>query len=629
MKNGKCVTSCSLIFHFTFFILTSFSFLIAIFIYSPAVAAPQTITSHGVSLFGDLKYPENFKHFDYVNPKAPKGGHLKLAAIGTFDSLNPFILKGVAADSMDLTFETLMVGASDEAVSGYGLIAESVETPKEGGWVIFNMRKIARWHDGTPITADDVVFSFNTIKTKGHPQYQAYYRDIKTIEKLSDYKVKFTFADKTNRELPVLAGQFPIISKAYYDKNEFDKTTIVPPLGSGPYKVKSVDAGRSITYERVKDYWAKDLPVNIGRFNFDEVQYDYYRDATVAVEALKSGEYDFRRENIARTWANAYNIPQVEDGRMIKEALPDGTPTGMQCFAFNSRRADFKNPRVREALSYAYDFEWSNKQLFFSAYTRNRSYFGNSQFASSGLPSDAELKLFKEFNDKQSSLSGQKQMNPAHYLPPRIFTQEYQPPVTDGSGMSRDNLIKAKKILEEEGWIIKDFKLVNPETGKPVKIEFLLYESTFERVLMPFIKNLKKLGIDASIRVVDTSQYVKRLEEFDFDVTVNWFTQGPSPGNEQINYWMSKQADVKGSRNIIGIKNPAVDFLVEKLVNADSKEQQITAARALDRVLQWNFYSIPQWYSRTHRVIYWNKLGRPEVTPPFALGVVDTWWVKK
>lgn len=632
--------------------------LLAILFFPCFAASAENTISHGVSLFGDLKYQKDFKNFSYVNPNAPKGGNVKLASVGTYDNLNPFILKGVAADGIELTFDTLMVGAADEAISGYGLIAESVELPtiqgegkREKGktsslsilsststpnnWIIFNLRKIAKWHDGTPITADDIVFSFETIKKKGHPQYQSIFRDITSVEKLSNSKVKFIFANN-NRELPIIAGQIPIISKAYYTKNEFDKTTLEAPLGSGPYKVKNVNPGRSVTYERVKDYWAKNLPVNRGRYNFDTIQYDYYRDATVAIEALKSGEYDFRRENIARTWANAYNIPQVTDGRMIKETLQDGTPTGMQCFAFNTRREIFKNPRVREAIAYAYDFEWSNKQLFFSAYTRNKSYFGNSEFASSGLPSKAELELFEEFlgKGKETREKGIEttsypfSLHPSPYLPPRLFTEEYHPPQTDGSGNSRPNLIKAKEILESEGWHIKDFKLVDPQTGQPVKIEFLLYESAFERVLAPFIRNLKKLGIDASIRVVDTSQYVKRIENYDFDMTVNWFTQGPSPGNEQINYWTSSQADTKGSRNVIGIKNPAVDFLVEKLLKANSKEEQVTAAHALDRVLLWNFYSIPQWYSRTHRVIYWNKFGRPPTTPPFSLGMVDTWWVK-
>jgi microcin C transport system substrate-binding protein len=404
-------------------------------------------------------------------------------------------------------------------------------------------------------------------------------------------------------------------------------------MGSGAYKIKNINAGRSITYERVQDYWAKDLPVNRGRYNFDIVQYDYYRDTTVAVEALKSGEYDFRRENIARTWANAYNIEQVKDGRMVKETLPDGTPTGMQCFAFNTRRPDFKNVKVREAIAYAFDFEWSNKQLFFDAYTRNRSYFGNSEFEAKGLPSKEELALFEEFKNQESKKIESKTDKNSNkldsdILDPRIFTAEYNPPETDGSGNTRPNLINAKQLLDEAGWRIKDFKLINPETGKAVKMEFLLYEPTFERVIAPFIKNLKKLGIDARIRVVDSSQYIKRIEDYDFDITVNWFTEGSSPGNEQINYWTSKQADIKGSRNLIGIKNPAVDFLVEKLVKAKNKQEQIASAHALDRVLQWNFYAIPQWYSRSHRVIYRNKLGRPANTPPFSLGMVDTWWVK-
>lgn len=607
-----------------FFQIASISAIICLLIaLKPSYA--KTNVSYGVSLFGDLKYPSDFKHFAYVNPNAPKGGEVKLAALGTYDNLNPFILKGVAADGIGLIFDTLMVGAADEAISGYGLIAESVETPPEGGWIIFNLRKIAQWHDGSPIIADDVIFSFNTIKTKGHPQYQAIYRDVKSAEKLGIRKVKFTFSNQTNRELPVIIGQLPIISKAYYQTHEFDKTTNIPPLGSGPYKIRNADMGRSITYERVKDYWGKDLPVNVGRYNFDSIKYDYYRDATVAVEALKSGEYDFRRENIARTWANSYNIDKVKEGQIIKENLPDGTPTGMQCFAFNIRREDFKNPRIREAISYAYDFEWANKQMFFSAYTRNRSYFGNSEFESKGLPSAAEINLYNEFI---KNFTGTKE-ELSKLFDPRIYTEEYNPPANDGSGNARPNLIKARDILEKEGWKIKDFKLVNPDTGEPVKIEFLLYESSFERVIAPFIKNLKKLGIDASIRVVDVSQYIKRIEDYDFDIVVNWFTEGPSPGNEQINYWTSAQADVKGSRNIIGIKNPLVDFLVQKLLQAKNKQEQVTATHALDRVLQWNFYSIPQWYSRTHRVIYWNKLARPKITPPFSLGMVDTWWVKK
>jgi microcin C transport system substrate-binding protein len=584
-----------------------------LFLASPALAE-QTTISHGLSIFGDLKYPKDFKNFDYVNKNAPKGGDVKIASVGTYDSLNPYILKGVAADNIELIFDTLMQPSYDEASASYGLIAESVETPKDGGWVIFNLRPEAKWQDKTPITADDIVFSFNTIKAKGHPQYKTYYHDVVSSEKLGEHKVKFTFADKTNRELPVIIGQLPIISKAYYEKHEFDKSTLEPPLGSGPYKIKHIEAGRSITYERNPDYWGKDLPVNIGRNNFGTIKVDYYRDDTVAIEALKAGEFDFRKENIAKTWAKAYNIPQVADGRMIKETLPDGTPTGMQSFTFNTRRPNFSNPKVREGLSYAYDFEWANKQLFFSAYTRNISFFGNSEFAWQGLPSADELALLEPFKDS---------------LPPEVFTKEPSLPTSNGDGDYRANLLKAQKLLDDAGYVLRDMKRINPITNQPMEIEFLLNSASFERIVAPYIRNLKKLGIEATIRTVDSSQYIKRREEFDFDVVVHWFLQGPSPGNEQANYWSSTSADTKGSLNLIGIKEPAVDFLVNKITSATDKKSLIAATRALDRILLWNYYVIPQWHSRTHRVIYWNKFGHPEKTPPFSLGFIDTWWIKK
>lgn len=569
--------------------------------------------SHGVSIFGDLKYPKKFKHFDYVNPDAPKGGKVKLASIGTYDSLNPFILKGVAAEGVDLLFDTLTTSAADETSSAYGLLAESIEIADDHSAVTFYLRKQAKWHDGSPVTANDVAFSFETIKSKGHPYYRSYYQDISAAKALGPHVVKFTLSDTNNKELPLIIGKLPVLSKAYYNETDFEKTTLTPPMGSGPYKVQSVEAGRTITYERDPNYWAKDLPVNVGRFNFDEIQIDYYRDATVAVEALKAGEYDFRRENISKTWANAYNIPQVDDGRMIKEALPDGTPTGMQAFIFNIRRANFKNPKVREALSYAYDFEWANKQLFYGAYSRNTSFFGNSPFASSGLPDKEELTLLAPFKDS---------------LPQRLFTDEYHPPSTDGTGSDRTNLLKAKKLLEESGWFLRDMKLINPETNQPVEIEFLLTSPSFERVVAPYIRSLKKLGIEGRIRTVDSSQYIKRREEFDFDIMVNWFTQGPSPGNEQMDYWHSSRADQQGSKNFIGIKNPAVDAMIREIIAAQDKQSLINATRALDRILLWNFYVIPQWYSQTHRVVYWNKFGRPEITPPYSLGFIDSWWIK-
>jgi len=587
-------------------------FLIFCFVYCLNASAADVVRSHGVSVFGDLKYPKSFSHFSYVNPDAPKGGTLHLTSIGTFDTLNPFILKGVAATGLQgLFFETLTASAADEAATGYGLIAESMEHSKEGRWIIFTLRMDAKWHDGSAITAFDVAFSFDALKEKGHPFYQAYYRDVVRAKALDRRRVKFSFAQTENRELALIIGQLPILSKAYFEAHDFDKTTLEVPLASGPYRIKSVDPGRSIVYERDPNYWGKDLAVNRGRYNFDEIRIDYYRDSTVAVEALKAGEYDFRRENISKTWNKAYEIEQVVDGRMIKEALLDGTPTGMQAFIFNTRRAPFDDIAFREALQYAYDFEWANRQLFYSAYTRNRSFFGNSEYESKGLPGAAEIALLEPFRDG---------------LPARVFTEEYVPPASSGDGSARDNLVHARDLLREAGYVLKDMKLVGPKGGEPITIEFMITSPSFERVIAPFVRRLKKLGIDCSIRTVDAAQYIKRREEFDFDMMVHWFQQGPMPGNEQINFWHSSKADVNGSMNLIGIRSEAVDAMVEGIVSAKDKAGLIDATRALDRILSWNFYAIPQWHSRTHRVIYWNKFGRPEKTPPYALGLEDTWW---
>ncbi len=580
------------------------------------VKAGGVVTRHGASFFlsEPLKYPADFKHFDYVNPDAPKGGDVRLAEIGTYDSLNPFILKGVSAAGLELLYDTLLVNSADEASAAYGLLAKTVDISLSGEWVRFHLRPEARWHDGVKLTAEDVVFSFETLKTLGHPYYQAYYRDVASAEVIDQYTVTFTFSDAKNRELPLIVGQLPILPKHYYETHEFEKAGLDFPLASGPYRVASIDAGRSITYARVKDYWAKDLAVNRGRYNYDTIRYDYYRDMTVAVEALKAKEYDFRKENISKMWMTAYDIEQVKDGRMIKEALPDGKPTGMQSFVFNTRRAPFDNIKFREALLYAYDFEWANTQLFFGAYSRNRSFFGNSEYEAKGLPSKAELKLLAPFKQQ---------------LPERLFTQEYNPPVTDGTGSTRDNLVIARDLLKNAGFFLRDMKLINPQTNLPIEIEFLLVSPSFERIVAPFARNLKKLGIESSIRTVDSSQYIKRRENFDFDIIINWFLQGSAPGNEQIDYWHSSKANVEGSKNLIGIENPAVDAMVEHILTAKTKDDMIAAARALDRILSWNFYVIPQWYSRTHRLIYWNKFARPSVTPPYSHGFIDTWWVKK
>jgi len=573
--------------------------------------ASHAAENYGISIFGDLKYPANFTHFDYANPTAPKGGETTQAVIGTFDSLNPDVLKGVAAAGLGLTSDTLLADSTDEPFSKYGLIAKSINVANDRKSVVFALRPEAKWHDGTPITADDVVFSFNTLKEKGHPFYKAYYRDIVSAEKIADDKVKFTFAGGKNRELPLIIGQMPVISKVYYSTHDFEKSTSKPPLSSGPYEIEKVEPGKRIIYKRVENYWGKNLPVNKGRYNFDRIIYDYYRDETVAIEALKAHAYDFRQENISKNWAIAYNIPAVKEGLLKKEEIPHEIPTGMQAFVMNLRRTKFSDPQVREALNYAFDFEWENKNLFYSAYTRTGSYFSNSEFAARNLPSKKELELLNQIKDK---------------IPKEVFTEEYKNPTTDGSGNNRTNLVKAKELLEKAGWVIKGGQLVNDKTGEAMEIEFLIDSPAFERVIAPYIKNLEKLGITAKIRNVDSAQYQKRVEDFDFDIVISTYGESNSPGNEQIDYWHSSKADVKGSKNMAGIKNPAVDFLVEKIIHAETKPDMIAATRALDRVLLWNYYTVPNWYNRSFRVLYWDKFGKPKTRPKFDLGF-DTWWI--
>ena len=580
-----------------------------------AAAAPGTAQEvyigHGVAMHGDLKYGPDFTHFDYADPNAVKGGEVRQHAIGTFDNLNPFILKGVAATGLGRVFETLMTGSEDEAFSQYGLIAETIEMPEDRSWVAFTLRAQARWHDGTPITVDDVLFSLEVIKTKGHPFYRAYYRDVVKAEQVGERKVKFTFADGLNRELPLIIGELPILSKAYFETHEFEKTTLVPPLGSGPYRVESVDPGRSITYARVEDYWGAELPVRRGQQNFDTIRIDYYRDPTVAMEAFKAHEYDFRSENASKVWATAYVGEAFDDGRIVKQEIAHSIPTGMQGFVFNTRRAMFADPRLRRALGYAFDFEWTNKNLFNGAYIRTESYFSNSELASSGLPDAAELALLEPFR---------------YQIPATVFTEAYQTPKTDGSGNTRRNLRQALKLLEQAGWNVEDGKLVSPADGRPLEIEFLIVSPLFQRIIAPFIKNLEKLGVTAKIRLVDSAQYQKRLDDFDFDMIVASIGQSLSPGNEQNNFWTSAAADTPGSRNYAGIKDPVVDSLVDTLIAAADRASLVTAARALDRVLLSGYYVVPHWHIRSFRVAYWNKFARPAITPKYSLGF-DSWWI--
>ena len=579
---------------------------------SLSAPAMEVHGAHGLAMHGDLKYDEGFTHFDYANPDAPKGGTVVLSGIGTFDSLNPFILKGQTPSGIGGVFDTLLVSSDDEAFSEYGLIAERVLVPEDRSWVVFELREEARFHDGTPITADDVVFSFETLKEEGHPFYRSYYKNVATVQKEGPHRVRFVFDDGDNRELPLIIGQLPVLSRAYWEPRAFAETTLEPPLGSGPYRVKAVDPGRSVTYERVADYWGADLPVNKGRNNFDQTRIEYYRDATVALEAFKAGEYDFRAENIAKNWATAYDVPAVEEGRIKLEEIPHDRPTGMQGFVLNTRRDRFADPRVRQALGYAFDFEWTNKNLFYGAYARTESYFSNSELASDGLPGPAERAILEPYREA---------------LAPEVLTREYTPPSTAGPGGLRANLREAVALLQAAGWKFEGQRLVHGETGEPFTMEILLVNPSFERVALPYARNLERIGITASVRTVDTTQYQNRLDGFDFDMVVNVFGQSLSPGNEQRDFWGSASADTPGSRNLAGVRDEVVDALVDLVIAAPDRESLVHRTRALDRVLLWGHYVVPHWHSQSFRIAYWDKFAHPEVTPRYALGF-DTWWVE-
>ncbi|MDP3814715.1 extracellular solute-binding protein [Pseudomonas sp.] len=573
-----------------------------------AQAAPK----HAQTLYDEPpKYPANFKHFAYVNPDAPKGGSFRQAGFGGFDSLNPFINKGVAADDLGLIYDTLTHHSLDEPFTEYGLVAAKIEKAPDNAWVRFYLRPEARFHDGQPITAEDVKFTFETLMSKGAPTYRGYYADVDRVEVEGPRKVRFIFKRAGNRELPLIIGQLPVLPKHWWATRDFSKSNLEIPLGSGPYRIADVQAGRSIRYERVKDWWGKDLPVSRGFYNFDIRQIDYYRDNTVALEALKARQFDYWLETSAKNWATAYDIAAVANGQLVKEEIDNHNPTGMQGFIFNIRRPLFQDPRVREALGLLFDFEWANRQLFNGAYTRTRSYFDNSELAASGLPTAGELKLLEPLRKQ---------------IAPQVFTHEYQPPVSDGSGIIREQQRRAYQLLQEAGWRVEGDQMLDTE-GKAVSFEFLLAQTEFERVLLPFKRNLADLGIELVIRRVDVSQYINRLRSRDFDLIVGGFGQSNSPGNEQREYWHSSSADNPGSRNFIGLKDPAVDQLVDGLINAHSRQSLITHTRALDRVLLWGHYVIPNWHIKTWRVAYWKRFEHPKVTPQYDIGL-STWWVR-
>ena len=577
----------------------------------PARAEPAP--AHALAMLSEPKYGPDFTQFDYVDPNAPKGGTLVLGDEGSFDSFNPYILKGVAASGASLPFETLTVQSLDEPFSEYGLIAETILVPEDRSWVEFRLRPEARWHDGQPITVDDVIFSFETLTKKGHPRYRAYYANVTKAEATGERQVRFTFDNSgVNRELPLIVGQLPVLPKHYYEKIEFDRNTLDPPLGSGPYRIKSFDAGRSVTYERVADYWGKDLAVNRGRNNYDIVRYEYFRDIDVSLEAFKAGQYDLRFENSASRWATRYIGPAIDKGLIKLQKLPIKPPARMQGWVFNLRRAKFQDPRVRHALSYAFDWEWSRKTLTYDQYERIRSYFhGEPELMATGLPGPEELKLLEPFRDQ---------------LPPEVFTQVYEPPKTDGSGNIRENLRKGLALLKEAGWEVKDGVMTNAATGERLEFEILSDSPATERVTTPFVQNLARLGVRATLRVVDPAQYQRRTDDFDFDSIIDIWGQSSSPGNEQREFWGSAAADVPGSRNTVGIKNPAVDALVERIIRAEDRASLEVACRALDRVLLWNYYVLPQFTDDGYKLAYWDKFGFPTVLPTESPDIF-AWWI--
>lgn len=574
-----------------------------------AYAAPKT----SISLYGDIKYPSNFTHFDYVNPNAPKGGVLRLPAIGSFDTLHPYIIKGQSADGVDaLTGITLMTQSYDEPFSMYAYLASSVERAEDNLSITFNLNSDAVWNDKKPITAHDVVWTFNTLIKDGAPFYRAYYNDVKSVTAINDKTVKFDFKTNQNKELPLIIAQMPILPKHYWADKKFTETTLTPPVSGGPYQVSNVIAGRTLEFTRNTDWWGDALPVNKGRFNFDKISYSYYRDQNVALESFFAGDFDVQQENVAKLWQSAYNAPPVMDGRIIKQEIENTRPVGLQGFAYNLRRPVFQDSEVRRALAYAFDYEWENKQFAYGVYKRTRSFFENSELAATGLPSDKELELLNPLKDK---------------IPAEVFSQIYNPPVTDGSGNNRANLKTASDILEAAGYKLgKDGIRVHEKTGVRLSFEFIDANPAFERWILPFTQNLKRIGVECKFRVLDSTQYINRMQNFDFDMTTTVFAQSDSPGNEQREYWTSAKADIAGSRNYIGVKNPAVDDLVDKLIAAQTRDGLIMATRALDRVLQWNYYVIPNWHYNKWRIAWWSYIEHPKTLSGQTPAIVDTWW---
>ena len=568
--------------------------------------------AHAIAMHGTPRFGPDFTHFDYVNPDAPKGGTVHMGARGTFDSFNPYIAKGDSA--VGSVNESLLGRGLDEPFTYYGLIAETIEWPEDRSWIAFTLRPEARWHDGQPITVEDVIFSLRMMKEKASPVQKYYFQDVLSAEKVGERKVRFTFGGGINQELPlIVGGDMPILPKHYWESEgrDFDKTTLEPPLNSGPYRIADFEPGRYVELERVEDYWGKDLPVNRGQNNFDRIRYDYYRDETVIREAVKAGNIDFFSENSAKEWAVAYNVPALDQGWLIKERLEDNSAGRMQGYYMNTRRTMFQDRRVRRALAYAYDFEWTNEHTYYGTYLHPNSYFFGSELASSGLPGGQELEILEPYRGR---------------VPDEVFNEVYTVPKTDGSGWPRENLARAFDLLAEAGWEVRDMKLVHVETGERFSFEFLYQQQGLERAILPFLHNLRRLGIDARLRLVDSSQYINRIRASDFDMIVYGSAQSLSPGNEQRIWWGSAAASDPGGRNVAGIQDPVVDELIEKVIAAPDRESLVATTRALDRVLLWGHYAVPNLAAPFDRFVYWNMFGRPDKVPMHGTAIA-TWWV--
>ncbi|BBT15863.1 extracellular solute-binding protein [Metapseudomonas otitidis] len=598
--------------------------LLLIGLFASAAASATISESHGYAQFGGLKYPANFSHFDWVNPDAPKGGTLRLMAFGTFDTLNPYTFKGTSpvATPNFLQYgiselnEPLMVGtgiydpSGDEPASSYGLIASSVEYSEDRSWVVFNLRPEARFHDGKPITAYDVAFSYRTLVGSGHPQYRTSLQEVERVDILNRHRIRFVLKRAGNPLLILRLGELPVLPQHYWKDRDFKATTFEPPLGSGPYRITQVRPGRGLVFERVKDWWGKDLPVNRGKYNFDRVEVEFYRDANVAFEAFKAGEFDFYIEHQAKNWANSYRFPAVARGDVIRAEIPHQIPTQTQALFMNTRHKVFQDRRVREAMGLMFDFEWTNRALFNNAYLRAASYYPNSEFTATGKPEGQEWLLLSPYRGQ---------------LPAQLFTEPFKVPTTDGRGIPRETLRRALGLLGDAGWKLSGQRLLNTR-GEPLRFEILLVNPNLERILQPYAENLAGIGIDVTLRTVDRAQYKQRLDHFDYDMILMTLPQSLSPGLEQSLYFHSSQVGVKGSKNYAGVADPVVDALLERLLGARTRDEQVAAGRALDRTLLWQHYSIPNWYLNYHRLAYRNRFAFV-TTPPYTLGL-RAWWQK-